>query len=66
MPSWLPFLSGPAAGGAALKGLELLFKAPANLKECNARVVREGRGFLWDKQVVIHPHKNGKVEVTPL
>ena len=30
---------------------------------CQTRIVREGRGFPWNKQIAIHPMANGIVEM---
>ena len=60
---WVQGLFGGAAG---TKVLGLIFRQPPGLKVCTAHVIREGRGWPWNKRVSIHPLKNGTLEITPL
>ena len=47
-----------------LKALAPVFKVPADLPVCHTRIIREGRGFPWNKQVGVHPLKNGHLSIT--
>jgi hypothetical protein len=65
---WLQqhFGTGAAAGGGvgAVKVLERLFTVkPNDIPTCTTRVMRQGRGWPWDKQIGVHPLKDGRIEV---
>jgi hypothetical protein len=59
-------LPGILGGGAGLKVLQFMFRASPDLKVCRTRVIREGRGFPWNRQVAIHKLKDGRLQVTPI
>ena len=37
--------------------------APGDIPVCQTRVVRDGRGFPWNKRVALHPLEDGKIEM---
>jgi hypothetical protein len=61
----LKSLGGLFAAKGGLKALKPLFSSPAekDLAPCNTRIVHDGSGLPWNKQVAIHCSKQGQIEM---
>lgn len=58
---------GGGAGAGAFKILERLFTIrPGDIPVCQTRIVREGRGFPWNRQIAVHPLPDGTLEMKAL
>ena len=56
-------LIGGTVGGAG--ALRWLFRFnPKDIPPCQTRIMRAGVGWPWDKQVALHPLKDGRLEIT--
>lgn len=51
-------------GGAAARHVMTLRRG--DLEICKTRVMREGRGFPWDKQIAVHRETDGYLEIKAL
>jgi hypothetical protein len=64
LPDWIQQIGGVLGGAGGIKTLERLFRVqPKDIPVCQTRVMRAARGLPWDKQIGVHPLKDGRIEV---
>jgi hypothetical protein len=60
-------LAAVGLGTSAVKGARLLFGYQrGDVAVCNTRVMHDGVGLPWNRQIAIHPLQDGRLEITSL
>ena len=60
-PGWWAALLGGGGVGAIIKSF--LQHRPSDIPVCPTRIVRDGRGLPWNRQIAIHPLEDGRIEM---
>ena len=55
-----------AALVALLKKSLKSVRTPEDLPVCKTRIIRKGRGFAINRQIAIHPLKDGRLHITEI
>jgi hypothetical protein len=54
-------------GATALKVGQFLFSVQeGDIPVCHTRIMRVGRGLIWNEQIGVHPLEDGHLQLTPI
>jgi hypothetical protein len=54
------------SGGAEFHSISFAAAHNSVNAVCKTRIIRENRGYIWNRRVAVHPLKDGRLQITPV